>query len=93
MTRRYLHVGFNWADGKPRIDDLRPIMDKATNWVRYAPNCWILWSGRSPQDWYRRFKPILRDGDHVLVVELNMKERQGWLPKSAWDWIKEERTP
>ncbi|MFM2229448.1 MAG: hypothetical protein RL607_706 [Bacteroidota bacterium] len=28
---------------------------------------------------------------HFLVVELNLKNHNGWLPKEAWDWINKYR--
>jgi hypothetical protein len=27
--------------------------------------------------------------DHVFVVEITDQPRQGWLPKTAWEWLRE----
>jgi hypothetical protein len=27
---------------------------------------------------------------NLLVIKVNIKDSQGWLPKEAWDWIKSE---
>ena len=26
-------------------------------------------------------------GDRVLVIEVNPRSKQGWLPKVSWDWM------
>ena len=86
----YLHIGFNWAN-EPKVDELKPTFDKALDWIRYAPNCWIVWTSTTPQGWYERLKPHLREGDHVFICELNLRNRQGWLPQWVWEWIKLDR--
>jgi hypothetical protein len=88
---KFLHVGFNFADGN-KIAELTPVFDKALDWVRYAPNCWMLWTTSSPEKWYQRLKPHLGSGEHVFIVELQMSNRQGWLPKKVWDWINKVRS-
>jgi len=90
MSNRYLHVGFNWA-GEAKITELKPIFDKAIDWVRYSPNCWIIWTSSEPEKWYERLKPQLGSGDHLFICAIDLSERQGWLPKTIWDWIKKER--
>jgi hypothetical protein len=71
------------------VDELEPIFDKALDWIRYAPNCWIVHTSATPQKWLARLKPILAPSDHVLIVEINLANRSGWLPRSLWDWIRE----
>jgi len=94
MGKRHLHIGFNWGDGDPRISTLTPIFNKAIDWIRYAPNCWIVWTSSSPETWYGRLKPLLGEKDSLFIVEINVAERQGWLSRSIWDWLKKkERTP
>lgn len=90
MTKRTLLVTFNFA-GPGKSDELEPVFNKALDWIRYAPNCWLVWTSKDPNIWYRRLKPFLATGDHLLVVEVNLAERAGWLPRSVWDWINQER--
>lgn len=87
---QFLHIAFNFRD-QPKIDELRPTFDKALDWVRYAPNCWIVWTSSSPAKWYARLKPHLEEGDHVFVCAVDLDERAGWLPKLVWDWIRKPR--
>ena len=89
--KRFLHVGFNFQ-GKPLIDELKPTFDQAEDWLRYAPNCWILWTDQSPAVWNDRLRPFLRDDDNLFICGLDITRRQGWLPKSSWEWSRKIRT-
>ena len=91
MSKQFLHISFEFADGDPKIKELKPVFDKALDWYRYVPNCWIIWTARSATHWYERLKPYLSDGDHVFIVRLDISERQGWLSKSFWEWLREDR--
>jgi hypothetical protein len=50
-----------------------------------------------PQHWYGRLRGVIDEDDNIFVVELNfvvklnIEDRQGWLPKSVWEWIKKQR--
>ena len=89
--KQFLHVSFRFKGEDSKIGTLEPVFDKALDWYRYAPNCWILWTSSSAQAWYQRLKPHLEPGDHMLIVRLDMSERQGWLSKSTWNWLNKDR--
>ncbi len=91
MAKRCLHVGFNFAD-ESRFELLKPIFDRAVDWVRYTPTNWLVVTSKEPAVWYRRIKPLLRDGDYVFVVEIDLDRRAGFLPRSLWEWIDQART-
>jgi hypothetical protein len=82
----------NFKSGKIPEDALATLFSTALDWTRYAPNCWILWSTTSPEEWYKFIKKEIAESDHFFIVELDISKRQGWLPKAVWNWIKTERT-
>lgn len=90
MSKRFLHIAFNWS-GDPKIAEIKPMFDKALDWTRYAPNCWIVWTSSDPARWYARLKPFLGTNDHMFICALDMTSRRGWLPKSTWKWITKKR--
>ena len=87
---KFLHVGFRAE--KPRVDEWTEVFNAAADWLRYAPNCWILYTSRTAESWFKRIKPHLKDDERVLICELNLLNRQGSLSQSAWDWIQKTRT-
>lgn len=34
-------------------------------------------------------RTVMVDSDHIFVVEITNQNRQGWLPKTAWAWLRE----
>jgi hypothetical protein len=84
--KHYLHVGFAFA-GKQKISELVPAFDKAEAWLRYAPNCWIIWTSESPQTWDTRLKALLGPKDIMLICPIDISVRSGWLVKEMWDWL------
>lgn len=39
---------------------------------------------------YRNIRPLLREKDHLFVIEISdSKNRQGWLSKTFWQWLKQ----
>jgi hypothetical protein len=88
----FLHVGINFKGGPQKTEELKPLFDTALDWIRYAPNCWILWTTSDPETWYKYLKRELHEKDTFFICEINIKNRQGWLPKMVWEWIRQDRT-
>ena len=59
--------------------------------MRYAPNCWIIYTAKDARTWYSRVKPLLEKGDRVLICELNTENKQGWLENWMWKWLNKAR--
>ena len=87
--KKFLHVAFNTKN--PRISDWELVFDNASDWLRYAPNCWILYTNRTPQQWFNLIQPSLQQDERVLICELNITRKQGWLPKDTWSWLNKRR--
>ena len=86
---RFLHVGVAYGSGIPKAPEvLEATLDKAFSWCRYSPTTWILWSNTSASVWSDRVRKHLDPGDHMFVCALDMSERQGWLPRWVWEWIR-----
>lgn len=89
---QFLHIGISFS-GVAKVAELIPVFDKALDWVQYAPNCWIVWTTSSTEQWYVRLKPHLTDNDHMFISALDLQqEYAGWLPKEVWAWLSKDRT-
>jgi tRNA (Thr-GGU) A37 N-methylase len=87
---RYLQISFEF-EGPPKIVEVKPEFDKALDWIRIAPNVWIVWSTSSPNEWYTRLKPYLGPKDHLYIFGIDNRVRQGWAQKLVWDWLDKKR--
>lgn len=71
---------------------IQNVLNRAKDWIRYAPNCWILYTSSDASTWYKRLSKISGIKKHTFFIcELNITNRGGWLPKGVWDWIKQDR--
>ncbi len=88
--RKYLHVAFTWAL-KTKTEELRQLFDNAIEWMRYAPNCWILYTDQSPQWWYEKIRHHMTKADRVLICDIDISNKQGWQEKWVWEWLNKSR--
>ncbi len=91
---RFLHFGFTWSS-PPKTTSLEPIFDSALDWIRYSPNCWILWTTTDVNAWNMRLKPHLKAQDMVIIAEINFAEAgktfTGMQEKWVWEWVQKKR--
>jgi hypothetical protein len=88
---RFLHVGIN-SKGRPVPEEkLKNLFNAAVDWMRYAPNCWILWTNIEPEEWYQYIKANLHPDDAFFICELNITNRHGFLARDLWNWIQKKR--
>jgi len=59
-------------------------------WWHYLGSTWLVDTGLDAAGIFARLKPHIDTNDYVLVIRV-ARDRQGWLPKDAWDWINERQ--
>ena len=92
MNNRFLHIGFTFNEGVPKVQELEPIFNGlAFDWIRYSPTCWIVWTARPASDFLYAIKPNIGQTDSVLIVKLDLTDRNGWQPQWIWDWMDRKR--
>jgi hypothetical protein len=82
----FLHISFDFS-GPPKIKELKPVFDKALDWYRYTSNCWIVWSTNDAERWYARLKPLLDDGDTMLIIPFEFSPMTGFASQDSWDFF------
>lgn len=68
-------------------DALYDEIKKARTWWHHLDSTWIISTSSSPQEWQRRLRQHMDDNDNLLVVEI-CNNYSGWLPKTAWKWLR-----
>lgn len=59
-----------------------------TTWWHYLDSIWLVRTELNPSQCYDRIRPNIDENDSMFIVEITGQQRQGWLPKDAWEWIK-----
>lgn len=59
-----------------------------TVWWHYMESVWLIRTELKPTDCFDRLHPNMDDNDYLFIVDISNRPRQGWLPKDAWEWIK-----
>jgi len=61
-----------------------------TTWWHFLESVWIIHTNDlDPNECYHRIRECIDDKDNLLVVDITNRNRQGWLPSKAWDWIRQ----
>ena len=58
-------------------------------WMHYIDHLWIIKSDKQATEISTELLPLIdKNKDYIIVIQI-AKNYQGWLPKKAWDWLKE----
>lgn len=87
---RYLQIAFDFV-GAPKVSELQPTFDRASDWVRIANNAWIIWTSNTPEVWHKRLKPLLSANDNIYIFGIDNDSRSGWAPEWVWKWLDKKR--
>ncbi len=58
-------------------------------WWHYLGSTWIIKTSQSVSQVSELIRQRLDTNDYLIVVDITGKERDGWLPQKAWDWIRD----
>lgn len=61
-------------------------------WWHYLGSTWIIKTSQSVSQVSELIRQRLDTNDYLIVVDITGRERDGWLPQKAWDWIREHNT-
>lgn len=91
MTKFYLITFDNVATGynvTVMHDNIKNLHTKGLilAWWHYLPASYIVKTTLAVNDLYNNVFPSI-PARHMLIIEVNTENAQGWLPKDAWDWI------
>jgi hypothetical protein len=85
----FVHLGIK-PDGEINYGALEEqALNRAANWFRYSPTCYLIYTRQSAGEWHRRIRTVPEMSRHsFLLLGVNIEDRQGWMPKDVWEWIR-----
>ncbi len=60
-------------------------------WWNHIPGCFLVTSERSAQEITNEIMEESGDS-RLLVMEVNPRASEGWLPEQSWDWVRRLQT-
>ena len=60
---------------------------KYPDWCSPTKSYWLIATNNSAEQVYEYLRPHLDADDRILIARF-MGDRQGWLAKPIWDWMK-----
>ncbi|MCQ2340646.1 MAG: hypothetical protein MJZ79_07735 [Paludibacteraceae bacterium] len=91
MAKVYLITYDLNKDGKDYANLYQKIKDIAPNaWIHPLESVWCLRvQDIDANSIYNQLRPSVDDVDNLFIVEITNMDRQGWMPKNLWVWLKE----
>lgn len=62
-------------------------LKKYEKWWHYLERTWIIISDETPQEIWSRIENKINKHNNFLIIEVK-DNSEGWMERSAWDWIK-----
>lgn len=71
--------------------DLYDAIKSEGDWQHPLESIWAVKTGTSvsARTLYKRLRSYIDEKDYLFIVEITDQDRQGWLAKSFWTWLKE----
>lgn len=70
---------------------LYEVLKSSTSWWHYLESTWLLYTEENMPVWSDRIRSTLDENDRFIILDVTGKSRNGWLPRKAWDWIREHQ--
>lgn len=74
--------------GREDYAELYAELKSLGTWWHHLESSWIIVTDENPTQLWLRLKPHFGEGDHVLILDIDFSDRQGLLPRRAWEWIR-----
>jgi hypothetical protein len=92
MAAKFLHIGCNVQATNEVIAKVQRVLNKAADWLRYAPNCWLVYTHLNVdyfQEKLAGIKELRQSG--FFICEAKIIGSGGYLTPEVWEWLKESR--
>ncbi len=84
---KFYHV-FIEPKAEVTYEQVEEKMNLSLDWFRCNSNVWVLYTTSNKNKWQTRLKPLVEPKGNLFICELNIRERNGFMTKKFWEWIK-----
>ena len=69
-------------------DVIEDKLDGLLSWYRVTDRFWILYTTKNAEKLYARMRPLIFESGSLFICKLDVSDRQGWMNKSFWNWLR-----
>ena len=80
-------ISYDLSKPNRDYDGLYDTLKSFSSWWHYLESTWMISTTDTSDEVFEKLKPHIDEDDNLLIIEAG-KKRSGWLPKKAWEWIK-----
>lgn len=85
-----LLISFKLKSTTKDYTSLYAVLKSADSWSNYLGSTWIIRTDNPINTWLERLRQQMSPGDYMFIVDITKKERNGFLPKEAWEWLQKQ---
>lgn len=88
MTKTFL-ITYDLKKPGQSYSELYEAIKEIGDWQHPLESTWLVKVDyTSAENIYERLRPQIDDNDLLFIVDITEKDRQGWLSKTVWTWLK-----
>lgn len=88
-----LEISYELNKPGQNYDTLYETIKTAPAWCHPMTSHWFIRTDESIQTWFDRLRRVMDQNDSIFIVDITGQSRQGWMSKTAWEWLNQnERT-
>ncbi|SEK17584.1 hypothetical protein [Parapedobacter koreensis] len=81
-------VSYDLNKGGQDYEGLYKELKNSPSWWHYLDSTWLISTSETAEQLYARIGKHIDKNDYALTIEVR-RNYEGWLPKKAWEWIRE----
>ncbi len=91
-TPQFYHIGIHYATPVDFGAVEKAIAAEALDWVRYASNCYIVFTNSHPSVICGRLMAVPGMNDKTFMILRCDLSGFAWLPGWIWEWLRRDRS-
>ncbi|NSL89335.1 hypothetical protein ECE50_021010 [Chitinophaga sp. Mgbs1] len=68
-------------------ENIEATLNKGLDWIRYAPNNYVLFTSVTIKAWMGRLREHVEDGGTLFICKLDVTNRNGLMINEFWEWL------
>lgn len=87
---KFFLITYDLKKPSQNYNELYEAIKSCGEWQHPLESTWVVKVGTLTlvNDIYNHLRPKIDDGDLLFIVDITDQNRQGWMVKSFWEWIK-----